>query len=212
MMKKTIYAILAGSLLLQTPALAAEDTDARRAILELRAQMRQSQLARANLQEQIQALQEEIASLRGLLELNQNGEAALNTTNPNHHNDSDEQQNLYDQAMVLYQQGTYLQSVVLFDDFIIKYPHSQLTPNAMFYKGSSLYASKQYADAIKQLNQLVVSYPDNAQAPNALLIISAAQVEQNRIKEAKQTLLRIQTFYPRSEAAKTASDRLKYFK
>ncbi|AIL32884.1 tol-pal system protein YbgF [Basilea psittacipulmonis] len=213
--KKLLFSSCACLLLSPVAHAFVEDSDARRAILELRAQMRQSQLARAELQNQIQALQQEVANLRGMVESSQgqslNSDASLNSVNNPQVGDPQQQQS-YDQAMDLYRQGLYTQAANAFSSFSKQYTSSPLTPKAMFYEGSARYASKDYKNAIAVLNNVVSSFPNDSTAPDALLVVAAAQVELNQIKDAKQTLLRIQKFYPNTAASDTATERLKYFK
>lgn len=207
-----------GLLIFSSTASAFADDDARRAILELREQIRQmteqNQQARLQLADRIETLQQQVASLRGQIERMrfeldvQNGRGlGLNqdTTRVN----NPQEQAAYDQAMNFFRAGQYKEAAESYGTFINNYPNSQLIADARFYRGSSLYASKNFSPAITELQTMEKNHPDHARAPDALLIIAAAQIEQNNLSGASDTLKRIVDKYPQSNAAQTAQERLK---
>lgn len=209
----TLAAMLAAS-----PAHAFADDDARRAILELRQQLRQmteqNQQARIQLAQQIDDTQQEIASLRGQVErlrweldakrrLEQEEIGVSITVN------NPQEQAAFNQAMTHFRGGKYKESAEGFATFLAQYPNSQLSSEALFYQGSSQYANRQFDASIQTLQRLVQGRPDDARAPDALLIIAANQVEKGAMAGAKATLQSIVTNYPQSAAAQTAQERLK---
>ncbi|MVW70653.1 tol-pal system protein YbgF [Bordetella sp. 15P40C-2] len=208
-------AVLAATL--TAPAHAFSDDEARRAILDLREQLkRQSDLnARARLQlaDQMQAMQQEITQLREQLELvsrqQPSGAAAQGASNPQGVTANDpSEQAAYDGAIDQFRQGEYKEASESLAAFLALYPNSPLAPTARFYLGSSRYAIKDYKGAIEELTRLVQQTPNDPRAPDALLVMAGSQIELNNRAGAKASLERIVKTYPNSQAAETAKNRL----
>ncbi|KGD93759.1 TPR repeat containing exported protein [Achromobacter sp. RTa] len=204
---------------LTAPAHAFSDDEARRAILDLRQQVQQqneqSQRAKLQLADQIQALQQEVAQLRDQLELVSRqqpsakpGGTAGSANPPGASAGDPQEQAAYDGAIDLFRKGQYKDAAESLAAFTALYPASQLAPSAQFYLGSSRYALKDFKGAIDQLNAMVQKSPDNARAPDALLVIAGSQIELNNRAGAKTTLQRIVRDYPTTPAAGTAKSRL----
>ncbi|WP_116791545.1 tol-pal system protein YbgF [Achromobacter dolens] len=205
---------------LTAPAHAFSDDEARKAILDLRQQVQQqneqSQRAKLQLADQIQALQQEIAQLRDQLELvsrqqpsaNKPGGAPGGANPPGATAGDPQEQAAYDGAIDLFRKGQYKEASESLAAFTALYPASQLAPSAQFYLGSSRYALKDFKGAIEQLNAMVQKAPNNARAPDALLVIAGSQIEMNNRAGAKTTLQRIVRDYPTTPAANTAKSRL----
>lgn len=204
------------------PAHAFSDDEARRAILDLRAQVQQmtqqDQQARLQLADQIESLQHEVTDMRGQIEKlrwdadinkrtsqDQSGGAPKSVSNP-------QEQAAYDQPMGLFRSGKYKEAAKGFGAFLQDFPNSQLAPEARFYEGSSRYASRDFKGSITELQDLVQSAPKDPRAPDALLIIAASQIELNNVAGAKGNLQKIIKDYPESSAADTAKSRLKLLK
>jgi tol-pal system protein YbgF len=216
-------ALLAGAMslsaLLSAPAQAFSDDEARRAILELREQLRQvteqNRQARLQLADQMETIQHEMASMRGQLEkLNwqadvdkrssqdQSGGHATQVADP-------QEQAAYEAAMGLFRSGKYKEAAGSFTTFLQAYPNSQLAAEASFYRGSSQYASKDFKGSIQGLQAMVQSAPKDPRAPDALLVVAASQIELNDMAGAKASLQKIVKDYPQASAAETAKSRLK---
>ena len=207
------------TLLAASPAHALADDEARRAILDLRQQLRQmneqNQRARLLLADQIEQLQQEVARLRGQIEeaarpaqaqqpAQQRGQGAAGVAQA----EDPQEQAAYDGALDLFRNGQYREAAESLTAFLTLYPDSALAPNARFYLGSSRYALKDYKGAIDQLRELVEAAPEHSRAPDALLVIAGSQVELNDRAGAKASLQRIVKDYPGTPAAETASKRL----
>jgi len=209
---------LALSSSLAAPAFAFSDDEARRAILELRQQVRQiqeqNQQARFLLADQIETLQHELADMRGQLERmrfeldinkrasqDQSGGSTIQVSNP-------QEQAAFDNAMGLFRSGKYKEAAQGLSGFLDNYPSSQLSSEAKFYLGSSQYATKDFKGSISQLQQLVQQASNDPRAPDALLIVAASKIELNDMAGAKDSLQQIVRDYPQSSAADTAKSRL----
>lgn len=214
--RKPRLALLFGALLfgMALPTHAFADDEARRAIIELRQQIRQmneqNQHARLMLADQIEMMRQEIAQLRGKVETlgwqssqNQQNEQATQSliSDP-------QEQAAYEAAMDLYRNGQYQEAASGFGTFIEAYPNSSQIEDVRFYEGSSLYATKRFSAAIQKLQTLISSSPTSPRAPDALMVIASSQVEMNDLASAQKTLARIVKDYPDSPAAETANSRL----
>ena len=200
------------------PAHAFADDEARRAILELRQQVRQmheqNQQARFLLADQIETMQHELADMRGQLERmrfeldinkrasqDQSGGNSIQVGNP-------QEQAAFDNAMGLFRSGKYKEAAQGLTGFLSDYPNSQLASEAKFYLGSSQYATKDFKGSIAQLQRLAQEAPNDPRAPDALLIVAAGKIELNDMAGAKSSLQQIVRDYPQSSAADTAKNRL----
>lgn len=212
-----LSAALLALMLVAPAAQAFSDDEARRAILELRTQIKQmndqNQQARLQLADQMDLLHQEIASLRGRIEeLGQraspaggnggNAPKAPQTGDP-------QEQAAYEAAADQYRNGRYKEAASSFSTFLQSYPNSNMAGDAMFYLGSSQYASKDFKNSIQTMQSLVKNRPEDPRAPDALLVVAADQIELNDMKGAKASLQRIIKDYPGSASAETAKSRLK---
>lgn len=207
--------IFAGAALLVSalPSYAFTDDEARRAILELRQQIRQmneqNQHSRLLLADQVESMRQEIAQLRGKVETldwkssqNQQSQQEISLIS------DPQEQAAYEAAMDLYRNGQYQEAASGFGTFIDAYPNSSQIDEVRFYEGSSLYASKRFSAAIQKLQGLINSNPQGERAADAFMVIASSQVEMNDLSSAQKTLKRIVAEYPDSSAAETARNRL----
>lgn len=217
--KKTVALVLSTAFLgLAQPAFAQEDEQARRAILELRSQLKQSDMLRNDLANQVQQLQNDIRQLRGQLEsINNSAQTqalaarANDDIGPSAQVGDPAEQRAYDSALDLFRAANYAEASTALANFSSAYPSSVLVPSALFYEGSSRYASSDFQGAIKVLNKMVAAYPRDEKAGDALLVIAGSQLELNNIAGSKATLERTLREYPGTPAADTAKERLELF-
>lgn len=213
-----LVAALSLSAVFSAPAFAFADDDARKAILDLREQLRQvteqNRQARMQLADQMENLQHEMTTIRGQMEkLNWQAEldararqeASGTTTTVA----DPREQTAYEASMELFRGGKYKEAAASLATFIQTYPTSALLPEARFYRGSSLYASKDFKGAIQGLDGMIKAAPKDPRAPDALLVIAASQIEIDDMAGAKASLQRIVKEYPETSSAETAKSRLK---
>ena len=207
--------VLMGSLLLSHSAIAFTDDEARKAILELRQQVRAmneaNQRARIQLSDQIETLGQEIVRLRGEIEqlgrpAGAGGAAGGRPADPR--SQDPREQAAFDQSMETFRKAQYKETVQNLTAFLTLYPDSKLAPTAQFYLGSSRYAMKDYKGAITTLQAMVQKYPTEPRAADALLMVASCQIELNNRAGAKTTLQRIVKDYKGTPAADTAAKRL----
>jgi tol-pal system protein YbgF len=179
---------------------------------------------------QFEALHQELAKLRGLIEQLANDVATLQKRNRDLYTDLDarikklepssvtvegksvqvdrEEQAAYDAALAQFRASDFRTAVGALSAFVARYPQSPYAAAAQFWLGSSYYAIKDYKSAIAAQQALIDRFPDSPRAPDALLNIAASQIELNDKKSARITLSKILSDFPDSDAAKLAKDRL----
>ncbi len=119
-----------------------------------------------------------------------------------------EEQKAYENGLNLVKAANYKGAVEAFAAFMKTYPASTLAPSAQYWIGNSLFALRDYKGAIAAQQQVVDTWPDDPKAPDALLNISSAQTDLKDVKSARVTLDTLIRKYPQSDAAATARQRL----
>lgn len=207
--------VLMSSVLLSSSALAFTDDEARKAILDLRQQIRTmneaNQRARIQLSDQIEALGQEIVRLRGDLEqlgrpAGAGGAAGGRPADPR--SQDPREQAAFEQSIESFRKAQYKETVQNLTAFLTLYPDSKLAPTAQFYLGSSRFAMKDFKGAITTLQAMVQKFPTEPRAADALLMVASSQIELNNRPGAKATLQRIVKDYKGTPAADTATKRL----
>jgi len=245
-LRSLLASSLVGLGLLSSPAHALfSDDEARKAILELRKEVRdqsdnhserlmQSQRVQLQLSQQIDQLQQEVARLRGQIEVLTKQvadtkqaqrdifldvDARLKRFEPQTTSIDGEEATVapdekrdFDAAIERFRNGSYDQALQALQTFSKAFPNSPYMPVVLFYQGSSHYALKDYRNAILQQQAMVKAFPQNARAADALLIVAGSQIELRNFNGAKATLERIIREYPDAPAAATAKERLELMK
>ncbi|GIZ53847.1 tol-pal system protein YbgF [Noviherbaspirillum aridicola] len=224
---------------LQAGAALFEDDEARRAILDIRARLNNMQNeinAKADktnsldLNTQNEQLRQEIARLRGQIELLTNELANAQKRQKDFYVDLDArlrklepqtvtvdgkefsveqaEQRAYDAALAYFKAGDYKNAGAAFYDFTRRYPNSGLAPSAYYWLGNTYYAQRDYKNAISAQQTVVKNFPDSPKAADALLNIASCQLELKDRPGARKTLETLVAQFPGSPAAQTAQERL----
>lgn len=226
---------LAAGLLLGTSSHAAlfEDSDARRAILDLRERVeRQSteiqnfQRSLLEQQNQFESLRAEIARLRGdkeeltqelrrQQELSQGVDNRLKKFEPTTVKvDGVEfvaepaETKAYEDALAVFRNGDFAAATIAFNDFVKRHPKSGYVVPSLFWLGNAQYANRSYANAIANFNTLLNKAPNHMRAAESMLSVANCQLELKDIKLARKTLADVVKNYPHTEAAAAATERL----
>jgi tol-pal system protein YbgF len=226
---------LAAGVLLSSGAQAAlfEDTDARRAILDLRERVERQgeeiqnfQRSLLEQQNQFEALRAETARLRGekeeltqalrrQQELSQGVDDRLKKFEPTTVKvDGVEfvadpaETKAYEDALSVFRKGDFAAATTAFNDFVKRNPKSGYVLPSLFWLGNAQYASRSYATAISNFNTLLSKDPNHMRAAESMLSVANCQLELKDIKAAKKTLGDVVKNYPHTEAAAAASERL----
>jgi tol-pal system protein YbgF len=231
-----------------------DDDEARKAILDLRAKLeaqarelqskdaelsgRTDQLEQTvkgilQLQNQLQMLRDEMAKLRGQVEVQTNEittfqktildqreliaatEGKLKKFEPqvvqvdgkNISVEANEKRR-YDSAIGLVRAGDFKSALANLSQFQVAYPDSGYMPSVLYWIGSSQYALKDYKAAIGSLQSLINSQPDYPRTPDALLTMGLAQIESGDRRTGRRTLEIITERYGDSPIAQSAKERL----
>jgi len=227
--------VLAAGVLLSTGAHAAlfEDTDARRAILDLRERVERQgeeiqnfQRSLLEQQNQFEALREETARLRGekeeltqelrrQQELSQGVDDRLKKFEPTKVKvdgvefvaDPAETKS-YEDALAIFRKGDFAAASTAFNDFVKRNPKSGYVVPSLFWLGNAQYANRSYANAIANFNTLLSKAPNHMRAAESMLSVANCQLELKDIKAARKTLADVVKNYPHTEAAAAATERL----
>ena len=227
--------VLAAAALLSAHAQAAlfEDSDARRAILELRERVERQgeeiqnfQRGLLEQQNQFEALRAETARLRGekeeltqelrrAQELSQGVDDRLKKFEPTKVKvDGVEfvadpaETKAYEDALAIFRKGEFGAASTAFNDFIKRHPKSGYVVPSLFWLGNAQYANRSYVNAIANFNTLLSKAPNHMRASEAMLSVANCQLELKDIKAAKKTLGDVIKNYPHTEAAAAANERL----
>jgi tol-pal system protein YbgF len=246
-------AVLAGSCLLLPAAHAGlfDDEEARRQITNIRTQIDENQKALSNrlsqleaaagesrdrsvdLVQLIEALRQDVAKLRGQVEVlaNQNEQlerrqkdlyvdldnrlrkmeqanAELQQKLTQGERDANAEKQAYETALNQFKVGNYQMSITGFQSFMANYPNSTLAPSAQYWTGNAHYAMRDYKAAIAAQQKVLSAWPENQKAPDAMLNIASSQAEMGDSKAARETLAALVKRYPTSPAAEQAKQRL----
>ncbi len=226
---------LAAGVLLSVGAHAAlfEDTDARRAILDLRERVERQgeeiqnfQRSLLEQQNQFEALRTETARLRGekeelsqqlrrQQELSQGVDDRLKKFEPSQVKvDGMEfvadpaETKAYEDALAIFRKGEFGAASTAFNDFIKRNPKSGYVVSSLFWLGNAQYANREYNNAIKNFNALLSKDPNHMRSAESMLSVANCQLELKEIKTARKTLADVVKNYPHTEAAVAASERL----
>lgn len=235
--------VLAALLPLHASAGLLDDDEARKAILELRAKVAkietdlsariESKSDKAAALEQLnqhEQTMQEIAKLRGQIEVMNNELVNLQKRQKDLYTDLDgrirkleprqvtidgqeaavvpTEQNNYDAAMAVFKSGDYKAAASALGEFVRRHPSSAYAANAQYGLGNAYYLQRDYKNAIAAQQVVASTYGDSARAPDAMLNIASSYAELKDKKNAKKVLQDLVKKYPDSPAAQTAKDRL----
>lgn len=217
----------------QAKAALFEDSDARRSILDLRTKVNEKadKTALLELSNQNELLKQEVAKLRGQVEVLMNEIQVLQQKQNNFYVDLDnrlgkfEPQQLvvdgknvviqpaesqaFDKAEAAFQAGDYKQAASAYDTFLRRYPKSGIAVLAQYGLGNAYYLLQDYKNALSAHAVLLKRYPDSEKIPDAMLSMASSHLGLKDLWAAKKTLNTIVKKYPDTEAAKEATERLK---
>jgi len=220
-----------------------DDDEARRAILDLRAKVdalsrdvntridtKADKAATLDILNQHEQTMQEIARLRGQIEVLANQIATAQKNQKDLYADLDlrikkleprqetvdgqtvevqpNEKQTYDRAMELFKSRDYKAAAGALQDFVRRYPDSAFAANAQYWLGNAYYAQGDYKSAIAAQQVLVTNYAASPKAPDAMLNIASSYTELKDKKAAKKALQQLVSKFPDSSAAQAAKDRL----
>ena len=117
----------------------------------------------------------------------------------------------YQGALDQFKLQNYPMAVSAMQGFLVTYPASKLAPNAQYWVGMAYSGQRDYKQAIAAQRKLLATYPDSDKAPDAMLSIASAQETMGDRKGAQKTLEELVAKYPKSPAAASAKQRMAAF-
>jgi tol-pal system protein YbgF len=117
----------------------------------------------------------------------------------------------YQAALEQFKLGNYPLAVSAMQGFLVTYPLSPLASNAQYWVGMAYSGQRDYKNAIAAQRKLLSTWPDSAKAPDALLSIASSQETMGDRRGAQKTLEELVARYPTSSSAASAKQRLAAF-
>jgi len=117
----------------------------------------------------------------------------------------------YQGALDQFKLQNYPMAVSAMQGFLVTYPASKLAPNAQYWVGMAYSGQRDYKQAISAQRKLLSGWPDSDKAPDAMLSIASSQETMGERKNAQKTLEDLVAKYPKSSAAASAKQRLAAF-
>ena len=107
-----------------------------------------------------------------------------------------------------YAKGNYALALSGFQEFLKKYPTSELADNAQFWIAESYYSQGDFETAAAQYDLVVQKYPKGDRVPAAILKHGLCLIELSKTAEGVVLLQHLIQTYPTSEEASLAKQRL----
>jgi len=188
------------------------------------------------LAQRIDALQADLRSIRGEVELLQNETQGGKTQTRNLYGDLEKrlaaletlggvggaapggavvpasgasEQATYDAGMAALRGGSYDKAISAFREVVTNYPTGDLASNAQFWIGESYYTKGDLESAITAYRKVLADWPDSRKAPDAMVKLGFSLSDIKRTSEARTTLEEVVRKYPGTNSAQLAADRLK---
>jgi len=218
------------------------DDDARKGVADLqkRFEAQQQQLQRIErevtdkravieLSNLIDGLRQDIANLRGQIEVLSNRIDGLDKRQKDLYVDLDTrlrkfeqgqvdkdkaaqaaaaEQQAYEAGLAQFKANNYGTAIQSLQSFLTTYPQSPLAPSAQYWIGNAHYALRDYKNAITAQQKVIANWPESSKAPDALLNIASSQAEAGDPNASRNTLRTLVSKYPSSPAAEQAKQRL----
>jgi tol-pal system protein YbgF len=177
----------------------------------------------ADLAVDVEKSQNDIAALRGQLEVVQHRlealekssheqQKALDAANQFVAQQKKEQERptdrgaLYNLARQRLDQGQPARSRELFQDFLNRYPKDELAANAQYWLGETYYAEKKWNDAIVEFQKVLKEHKGSEKVPDALVKIGMSFQAQGDCQNALLFFDEVGQAHKAAPAAKTARD------
>jgi tol-pal system protein YbgF len=118
------------------------------------------------------------------------------------------EQQSYEAGLAQFKANNYGAAIQSLQSFMTTYPQSQLAPSAQYWIGNAYYALRDYKNAIAAQQKVISTWPESAKASDALLNIASSQAEAGDANGSRNTLRTLVSKYPNTPAAEQAKQRL----
>ena len=112
-------------------------------------------------------------------------------------------------ADALSKSAKHKEAFAAFDSFLKEYPNSKLVPDALYGMGYAQFALKNYKSSIATQQKIIDLHPESAKVPDAMYSQANSQIQLGQVNNAKQTLSNLVEKYPNAEITPSAQKRLK---
>lgn len=109
----------------------------------------------------------------------------------------------------LSKEGKHKDAFAAYDKFLKDYPSSPLAGDAIYGLGYSQFMLKNYKSAIATQQKLLDTHPESNKAADAMFNMANSQIQLGQVANAKKTLKELVAKFPNSEVTPTAQKRLK---
>ena len=192
----------------------------------------------ADMQNQIEVLKQEVANLKGDLEVashnlettqqrqkdlytdtdtrlrrieggGDSAGASNGTTAPSPVAAEEKDAKAFADADSLSKSAKHKEAFAAFDSFLKEYPNSKLAPDALYGMGYSQFALKNYKSSIATQQKVIDLHPTSAKVPDAMYNQANSQIQLGQVSSAKKTLRDLVAKYPDAAVTPSAQKRLK---
>ena len=95
-----------------------------------------------------------------------------------------------------------------FREFVRRYPHHDYADNAQYWLGECFYDHKRYDKAAPEFRAVLTRWPTGNKAPDAMVKLGFSLIALGELDKGGKVLREVPATYPRTEAARLASERL----
>lgn len=96
-----------------------------------------------------------------------------------------------------------------FDSFLKEYPSSKLAPDALYGMGFSQFKLKNYKSSIATQQKVIDLHPASPKVPDAMFNMANGQIQLGQVSNAKKTLRDLVAKFPNADVTPSAQKRLK---
>lgn len=119
------------------------------------------------------------------------------------------EQATYDAGMAALRAGNYDKAISTFREVVTNYPTGELASNAQFWMGESYYTKGDLEAAVIAYRKVLADWPAARKAPDAMVKLGFSLSDLKRTGEARSTLEEVVRKFPGTPSAALAADRLK---
>ncbi|MEW5807708.1 MAG: tol-pal system protein YbgF [Acidobacteriota bacterium] len=116
---------------------------------------------------------------------------------------------LFKSSYADYSKGNYALAISGFQEYIVRYPKSDLTDNAQYWIGECYFSQGNHKSAIDEFDKVIENFPDGDKVPGAYLKKGLALFEMHQTAKGVMQLQYLIGRYPKSDEARIAKDKLK---
>jgi tol-pal system protein YbgF len=188
-----------------------------------------------DMQNQIEALKQEVAQLKGDLEVANHALEQSQQRQKELYTDTDtrlrkiesapaptpvtaappppavdeKETKAFAEAEAIAKTAKHKEAFAAFDQFLRDFPNSKMVPDALYGMGYSQFALKNYKSSIATQQKLLDGHPESPKVPDAMYNMANSQIQLNQFTNAKATLRALVAKYPDAAVTPNAQKRLK---